>query len=235
MPPKKQLKKLKHESESEEDIKVPKKILNSGKKVSYVSESGSSSESDSSKESSESDDSEDVVVEKYDEVDDEDILGDANNEVDDEDEAADGESEKGQSADEKEDDIEEVINDNDSDDCVYRFNKKKNGILEDDDGGGDVDYFFDDDVKIDEHIYVSNEDRITKPVLTKYERVRILGERARQLSLGAKPMVKGLINSEPKDVARLELQLKVVPLIIIRTLPTGKKERWRISELEIMN
>ncbi len=238
MPPKKQLKKPKQESDSDDDVsvKVIGKKVGYTKKVTYASESGfSSSDSESSKASSESNDS-DELNEKYDEVEDEDILGDTNNEVDDEDDSNEsGDDKESSVADEKEEVVSEVDDVGDeSDDCVYRFTKKKKGIIEDDEEG-DVDYFSDDDVKIDENIYVSNEDRITKPVLTKYERVRILGERARQLSLGAKPMIKGLINMEPKDVARLELKLKVVPLIIIRTLPTGKKERWRVSELEIMN
>jgi len=233
MPPKKQLKKPKHESESDDDnINPIKKTLHGSKKLSYTSESGSSSESESSVESSESNNTDDDLNEKYDEVDDEDILEDANNEVDDDedDETESTDSEKNNSTDDKEDADEP----GDDDDCIYRFTKKKN-VIDDDDDGGDADYFLDEDVKIDENVYVSNNDRITKPVLTKYERVRVLGERARQLSLGAKPMIKGLINAEPKDVARLELKLKVIPLIIIRTLPTGKKERWRVSELEIMN
>jgi DNA-directed RNA polymerase I, II, and III subunit RPABC2 len=223
----KQLKKLKKESESDEDDIIITKNTH-GKSLTYTNDSDSVEDSDS--ESVESESSEEVE-EKYDEVDDEDILGDANNEVEDEDEEVDDEKES--VADEKDEEV-EVEDNNDSDECVYRFTKKKKGLLEDDDDG-DAEYFIDEDIKIDGDIYVTNDKRITKPVLTKYERVRVLGERSRQLALGAKPMIKGLINMEPKDVARLELKLKVVPLIIIRTLPTGKKEKWRVSELEIMN
>ena len=71
--------------------------------------------------------------------------------------------------------------------------------------------------------------------MTIYERVRLLGERAKQISLGAKPMVKNVDNLGPKEIARLELEQKVLPLIIIRTLPNGLKEKWRVNELLIVN
>ena len=93
---------------------------------------------------------------------------------------------------------------------------------------------FEEDKNISE-LYVQNDQRITKPVLTKYERVRILGDRSTQLSLGAKPMVKGVQKLDPKEIAQLELKMGVIPFIVIRTLPTGKKERWHIKELEIVN
>ena len=71
--------------------------------------------------------------------------------------------------------------------------------------------------------------------MTIYERVRLLGERATQLSYGAKPMIKNVGNLDPKIIAKLELEAKLIPLIIIRTLPNGLKEKWRVSELEIIN
>jgi len=71
--------------------------------------------------------------------------------------------------------------------------------------------------------------------LTKYERVRVLGERSKQISLNAKPMIKGVEKLDPKEIAQLELKMGVLPIIIIRTLPTGQKERWKVSELKIVN
>ena len=40
---------------------------------------------------------------------------------------------------------------------------------------------------------------------------------------------------DPKDVAKMEIEKKIIPLIIIRPLPNGQKEKWRVSELEIIN
>ena len=86
-----------------------------------------------------------------------------------------------------------------------------------------------------DNLYVPNDKRITRNKLTKFERVRVLGERSRQLSLGAKPMIGGVAHLDPKEVARMELEKKVMPLIIERTMPSGQKERWKVSELEIVN
>ena len=48
--------------------------------------------------------------------------------------------------------------------------------------------------------------------LTRFEKARILGARALQLSMGAKPMVKVTESIDPIDIATLELEKKVLPL-----------------------
>ena len=80
---------------------------------------------------------------------------------------------------------------------------------------------------------VPKEDRITMPYLTKYERVRVLGTRAKQISLGAKILVKNvdLTTKSPIEIAKIELDLGIVPFKIRRPLPNGKIEEWKISEL----
>jgi len=75
----------------------------------------------------------------------------------------------------------------------------------------------------------------TMPFLTKYEKTRILGQRAKQLNQGAQPMIpvdKKIIDGYL--IAQLELQQKVLPFIIRRPLPGGKSEYWRVSDLEII-
>jgi DNA-directed RNA polymerase I, II, and III subunit RPABC2 len=75
----------------------------------------------------------------------------------------------------------------------------------------------------------------TMPMLTKYEKTRILGQRAKQLNQGAQPMVpvdKKIIDGYL--IAQLELQQKALPFIIRRPLPGGKSEYWRVSDLEII-
>ena len=75
----------------------------------------------------------------------------------------------------------------------------------------------------------------TMPFLTKYEKTRILGQRAKQLNQGAQPMVpvdKKIIDGYL--IAQLELQQKALPFIIRRPLPGGKSEYWRVSDLEII-
>jgi|SaaInlStandDraft_5_1057022.scaffolds.fasta_scaffold16314_2 DNA-directed RNA polymerase subunit K/omega len=130
------------------------------------------------------------------------------------------------------------VDDVDDDDCMYRFSAKKKGqsnIISEDEDDGDVEIFFEDDDVNELDEFVSDNNRITRRTLTKYERVRVLGDRAKQISLNAKPMIKNVENLDPKSIARLELENGVLPMIIIRTLPTGKKERWRVNELTIQN
>jgi DNA-directed RNA polymerase subunit K/omega len=141
------------------------------------------------------------------------------------------------------DDADDVENDNfegpededfDKDDnCMYKFNRKN--FDDDEDEVDDEELSFEDDnVKYDDLI-TNPEDREAKPVLTKYERVRILGDRAKQISLGAKPMLLEVDDLSPKEIAKLELEKGVIPLIIEKVFPDGKRERWKVSELKIEN
>jgi len=75
----------------------------------------------------------------------------------------------------------------------------------------------------------------TLPIMSKYEKTRILGQRAKQLNSGNKPFV-----SVPKNImdgyliAQEELMQKKLPFIIRRPLPNGGSEYWRIKDLEIL-
>jgi DNA-directed RNA polymerase subunit K/omega len=44
-------------------------------------------------------------------------------------------------------------------------------------------------------------------------------------------MIKNIENMDPKVVAKLELEKKIIPLIILRELPNGLIEKWKVSEL----
>ena len=72
----------------------------------------------------------------------------------------------------------------------------------------------------------------TFPFLTKYEKTRIIGVRIEQLSHGAKPNIstKGL--GSIREIAEEELRLRKTPFIIVRDLPNGTKEYWKIEEFE---
>jgi DNA-directed RNA polymerase I, II, and III subunit RPABC2 len=75
----------------------------------------------------------------------------------------------------------------------------------------------------------------TIPFLTKYEKARILGQRAKQIETGAKPFVKvpeSIIDSY--IIAELELKEKKIPFIIKRPIPNGGFEYWHIRDLEIL-
>ncbi|KAK4532777.1 hypothetical protein CCYA_CCYA13G3634 [Cyanidiococcus yangmingshanensis] len=73
--------------------------------------------------------------------------------------------------------------------------------------------------------------RITTPFLTKYERARVLGARALQISLGAPVLVDVEGESDPLIIAAKELRAKKIPLKIRRHLPNGAYEDWSVNEL----
>lgn len=73
----------------------------------------------------------------------------------------------------------------------------------------------------------------TVPYLTKYERTRILGQRAKQINAGSTPFVKVPENViDGYLIAELELQQKRIPFIIRRPLPNGGSEYWNVKDLE---
>jgi len=73
--------------------------------------------------------------------------------------------------------------------------------------------------------------RRTSPYMTKYERARIIGSRALQISLNAPVMVDTEGDTDPMSIAERELNAKLVPFIIRRFLPDGTYEDWKVSEL----
>ena len=76
----------------------------------------------------------------------------------------------------------------------------------------------------------------TVPFLTKYEKTRILGQRAKQIDNGAKPFVKVPPNViDGYHVALLELEQKKIPFIIKRPFPNGGVEYWHVSDLEMLD
>lgn len=73
----------------------------------------------------------------------------------------------------------------------------------------------------------------TLPYLTKYERARVLGQRAKQIETGCKPLVKIPENIiESSVIAELELREKKIPFIIKRPIPGGAFEYWHLKDLE---
>jgi DNA-directed RNA polymerase subunit K/omega len=78
---------------------------------------------------------------------------------------------------------------------------------------------------------LKGKDRISVNRLTKYEMVRILGERTKQLTMGAKPLIKNYEGLDYDKIAEEELKLNMIPYKIKRPLPNGKYEIWQLDEL----
>ncbi|KAH9049352.1 RNA polymerase Rpb6 [Lactarius hengduanensis] len=76
-----------------------------------------------------------------------------------------------------------------------------------------------------------NKVRVTTPYLTKYERARILGTRALQISMNAPILVPLDGETDALQIAIKELSQRKIPLVIRRYLPDGSFEDWSVSEL----
>jgi DNA-directed RNA polymerase I, II, and III subunit RPABC2 len=74
--------------------------------------------------------------------------------------------------------------------------------------------------------------RVTIPHLTKYERARVLGTRAMQISRSAPPLITPSQDDDSAlKIAYKEFETGQTPFIIRRYLPDGLFEDWALSEL----
>ena len=68
------------------------------------------------------------------------------------------------------------------------------------------------------------------PTLTRFEKARIMGARALQLSLGAPPFIEIPKKARTSlDIAMEELEQRVIPIVIRRTLPNGDYQNIPIN------
>lgn len=152
---------------------------------------------------------------------------------------------------ETEDDLEDTLN-MDNDESLYEDNidnfdddddilndeleSEQNDCFIDKVIDDDNDYFdnlIDSEIQPEEieEIILNKEDRISSNRLTKYEMVRILGERTKQLTMDAKPFIKNYEKLSYDKIAEEELKNNMIPFKIKRPLPNGKFEIWFLDEL----
>lgn len=78
---------------------------------------------------------------------------------------------------------------------------------------------------------IPDEKRTTTPYMTKYERARVLGTRALQISMNAPVLVDLEGETDPLQIAIKEFNQKKIPLVVRRYLPDGSFEDWTCEEL----
>lgn len=78
-------------------------------------------------------------------------------------------------------------------------------------------------------------DKITSPLMTKFEYTRLLGIRAMQISMNAPVMIDVGNMIDPIKIAKKEMKECKIPLIIKRKLPNGIFENWNICDMIIPN
>mmetsp|Transcript_13332 Transcript_13332/g.48528 ORF Transcript_13332/g.48528 Transcript_13332/m.48528 type:complete len:149 (+) Transcript_13332:238-684(+) len=88
---------------------------------------------------------------------------------------------------------------------------------------------------IEQPLQVPSAERKTTRFLTKYERARVLGTRALQISMNAPVMVELAGETDPLEIAMKELREKKIPFTIRRYLPDGSYEDWGVNELIIQD
>lgn len=94
-----------------------------------------------------------------------------------------------------------------------------------------IDHVESDIIENTEEMHFRRHNRVTQPLLTKYEKARILGVRATQISKGTKPTIDIKNMKDALKIAEYELKHGDIPLIIRRHLPDGGYEDWTLKEL----
>lgn len=78
-----------------------------------------------------------------------------------------------------------------------------------------------------------NSEKLTKPYMTKYEKTKILGIRALQISKNSPIMVDANGETDSLKIAQMELRERKIPIIVRRYLPNGVYEDWKIDDMII--
>ena len=89
-------------------------------------------------------------------------------------------------------------------------------------------------IKRDENGIIIDDNHKTYPILSKYEKTKLIGLRVTQINKGSTPYVNSNMFLEPSLIAEQELKEKRIPFIIKRPLPNGKYEYWNVKDLEII-
>ena len=63
-----------------------------------------------------------------------------------------------------------------------------------------------------------------------YEKTRLIRTRSKQISTGAKPFIKTTDKFSSRETAEKELDNRTVPIELIRKMPNGTQEVWKINQ-----
>jgi DNA-directed RNA polymerase subunit K/omega len=140
-------------------------------------------------------------------------------------------SESSISDDDDDKEIDDYIDDNENNDDLKELDLDDDDIIDYNDNNEYIDNPYKNTKGTNDHEILSKENRISCNRMTKYEMVRLLGERTKQLSMGAKPLIKNHNGLSYDIIAEEEFKLNMIPIKIQRTLPNGKLEIWSLDEL----
>lgn len=89
------------------------------------------------------------------------------------------------------------------------------------------------DINKSDSIFINTENRSSKPIITKFEFNRILGERLCQYNKGSPLLISNDNNYSDVDYVKEEIRQKKTPFKIKRNFPNNRYEIWYLSELKI--
>lgn len=79
---------------------------------------------------------------------------------------------------------------------------------------------------------------ISRNVLSRYEKTKILGLRMEQLARGAQRLWThpdgGSTKMTIREIALHELEHRKLPFMVMRTLSNGEKEVWRLADMMVL-
>ena len=90
---------------------------------------------------------------------------------------------------------------------------------------------FNDAFEVLENYEIMKKTNISKPILSKYEKTKVLGIRAEQIRHGSKPLISVPNHiTDELDIAEEELKQRKTPFIIERKIGS-KSEYWKLEDL----
>lgn len=121
----------------------------------------------------------------------------------------------------------EYSNDDDQVDSVFSDTEEdsEEDLYDDDDENVDVDQ---DDIEMQRG--EDSEVNESIPHITKYEKVRIIGVRAHQISMGA-PTCVDTRNKNCETIAQEEYELGQIPITLLRNRHNHAKEVWSLRQM----
>lgn len=87
------------------------------------------------------------------------------------------------------------------------------------------------DIKSNVETYIdTKKDKVTLPILTKYEKARIIGVRMQQISDGAIPLIDVSGMNDIQEIVEKELEERKTPLMVRRYLFNKVYEDWKMED-----
>lgn len=82
-----------------------------------------------------------------------------------------------------------------------------------------------------DYVHTPNDERRTRPHMSRFERAKVLALRAEQIDRGTPALVEKLPGDGALTTAEREFAAGRIPFIIRRYLPDGTFEDWKLDEL----